>query len=113
VTPQTLSKALSVTLDATGSGTVTIGPSSFPGPRTWHVTGVILTTSRPGVAPIPRCIVYKNRIDPNSIQGLSYDGSFAQGACDETLTPGQSFIAIWSGGQAGDVASITVTGDKT
>lgn len=113
VRQQALNKGLSVTLNASGTGTVTIGPDQAGrGPANWHVTGVLLLSSRPGVAPIPRAVVYETSVDPNHLQGLSYDGSFAQGPCDITLTRGQTLICTWTGGQAGDVCSLTVTGEK-
>lgn len=112
MTISNLNQAATVTLDSTGSGTVTIGPNSSTGPATWHITGVILQTNRPGVAPIPRAQVWLDQQNPQGSQGLSYDGSFAQGTCDLTIVRGQSLICQWDGGQAGDQASITVTGTK-
>jgi hypothetical protein len=99
-------------LDASGNGTVELGPDSARGPATWHVDGVILQTDRPGQAPIPRAVVYLDNVAAERSQGLSYDGSFAQGRCDLTLTRGQKLIVQWTGGQAGDSASVTLTGEK-
>jgi len=106
-----LNEAVSVTLNAAGTGTVTLGPNNA-GPATWHIDGVIIQTTRPGVAPIPRVQVWLDQQIPASSQGLSYDGSFAQGSVNLTITRGQNLIAQWTGGQAGDVASLTVTGTK-
>jgi hypothetical protein len=102
----------SVTLNASGSGTASIGPGSQPGSPTWRVTGIIVQTTRPGQAPIPRIQVYLDSQDVGSILGLSYDGSFNQGATNLTVGRGQQLIAVWTGGQSGDIASITVTGEK-
>lgn len=107
-----LSAAAVVTLDASGGGTVDIGPSGVRGPANWQVTGVILKTSRPGAAPVPRAEVYIDRIAPDALQGITYDGSFAPGRCDFTIARGQSVIVVWAGGQSGDEASVTVTGEK-
>lgn len=108
-----LNKGLSTTLNAAGAGTVTLGPDQAGrGPANWHVTGVILLSSRPGVAPIPRAVVYETSVDASHLQGLSYDGSFAQGVADLTLTRGQTLVCNWTGGQAGDVVSLTATGEK-
>lgn len=107
-----LGAAAVVTLDAAGEGTATLGPSGVRGPANWQVTGVILKTSRPGEAPIPRAEVYLDRIAADARQGITYDGSFAPGRCDFTIARGQTVIAVWSGGQSGDEASITVTGEK-
>lgn len=100
------------TLDASGGGTLTVGPSDVRGPATWDVDGVILRTSRPGQAPIPRAEVYVDRIAPDSLQGITYDGSFAPGTCTFTITRGQRVIVVWTGGQAGDDASVSLTGWK-
>lgn len=101
-----------VTLNASGAGTVSVGPDQSRGPANWRVTGVILQTTRPGVAPIPRAQVYLDDQVPAQSQGLSYDGSFAQGSCDIPLGRGQKLICAWSGGQSGDVATMTLTGEK-
>lgn len=100
------------TVSGSVTGTVELGPDGSKGPANWHVDGVILQTSRPGTAPIPRAVVYLTDAVSDNTQGLSYDGSFAQGACDITLTRGQKLVCIWTGGQAGDTASMTVTGER-
>lgn len=107
-----LTISASVTLDASGNGTVTLGPGSSRGPATWRVDGVILQTTRPGKAPIPRAQVYLDEAIPAQSQGLSYDGSFTQGRCSLTLTRGQQLLCVWTGGQAGDVATMTLTGEQ-
>ena len=101
-----------VTLNASGSGTASIGPDSARGPAVWIIDGVILTNGRPGQAPIPRVQVYIDTVSSANRQGLSYDGSFAQGKCDIRLTRGQQIIAVWTAGQAGDICEFTVTGWK-
>lgn len=105
-----LQEGTQVTLDAAGEGEVRIGPTG--GPARWHVTGVILQTDRPGQAPIPRAQVWIDEQSARGTLGLSYDGSFAQGRCDLQVSRGQSLIVKWVGGQAGDIASVTVTGEK-
>lgn len=107
-----LNVADTATLDASGDGTATIGPSGVRGPANWQVTGVILKTSRPGEAPVPRAEVYIDRVSPECLQGITYDGSFAPGRCNFTITRGQVVIVVWSGGQLADEASVTLTGEK-
>lgn len=109
---QVLTIGASVVLDANGAGTVALGPDSARGPANWRVDGVILQTDRPGQAPIPRAVVYLDDESPERSQGLSYDGSFAQGSCSLTVTRGQTLICTWTGGQAGDTAFMTLTGEK-
>lgn len=107
-----LSVADVITLDASGGGTATVGPDAVRGPANWKVSGVILKTSRPGEAPVPRAEVYVDRVSPECLQGITYDGSFAPGRCNFTIARGQTVIVVWSGGQSGDTASVTITGEK-
>lgn len=107
-----LNKAVTVTLNASGSGTATLGPDAGRGPANWSVDGVILQTNRPGQAPVPRAVVYLDDQSSGSTQGLTYDGSFAQGRCNILVVRGQQIIVTWTGGQAGDTATVTVTGEK-
>ena len=107
-----LNAADTVTFSASGGGTVRLGPAGVRGPANWQVTGVILKTSRPGEAPVPRAEVSIDRVSPECLQGITYDGSFAPGRCNFTIARGQVVIVVWSGGQSGDTASVTVTGEK-
>lgn len=106
-----LTVSASAILDSAGAGQVTLGPDTAGG-AVWNVDGVIVQTSRPGLAPIPRCQVFLDSTDPGGAQGLTYDGSFSQGRVSLTVTRGQHLIAVWTGGQAGDVASMTLTGTR-
>lgn len=107
-----LQQGATVVLDADGNGRISLGPSASAGPATWHVTGVIVQTNRPGKAPVPRVQVWLDQDSAQGAQGLTYDGSFSQGRCDLTITRGQVVIVQWTGGQAGDIASCTVTGER-
>lgn len=99
----------SVTLNASGAGTVTLGPGAS-GPAYWHVTGLVAQTSRPALAPIPRFQAYLNEANPQYSLGLTYDGSFTSAVADEHISRGQNLVFAWTGGQAGDVATVTLTG---
>lgn len=107
-----LTAADTVTLDGSGGGTARLGPDNVRGPANWQVDGVILKTSRPGQAPVPRAEVYIDRVSPECLQGITYDGSFAPGRCNFTIARGQAVIVVWAGGQSGDTASVTITGEK-
>lgn len=102
-----------VKLNAAGTGTVTLGPSGQPGGRTWHVTGLVAQTSRPGLAPIPKMQVYQDAATPDNSLGLTYDGSFTTATADETLVSGQSLVFVWTGGVLNDDAYVTITGTQT
>lgn len=105
-----LNKSASVTLDATGAGTARIGPSSSPGSPNWTLDALLWATTRPGTAPIPRIQVYIDQTDPSGLQVQSYDGSFGSASGSIYVPRGSNLIAVWTGGQSGDVASISLTG---
>jgi hypothetical protein len=107
----TLMASQSVTLGATG-GQLSVGPDSSAGPANWLVTGVIVKTTRPGVAPIPAVDIYRDTADASNLIGTHYDGSRGSGSCEELITRGQRILAVWTGGQAGDVATLIVSGQK-
>ena len=110
-TERRLQASASATLNASGAGQAELGPGvGGRGSANWRVTGVIVQTTRPGAAPVPKCQVYVDRVAPGASQGLTYDGSFDQGGVDLVIPRGSRLIAAWSGGQSGDVATITVTG---
>jgi hypothetical protein len=97
------------------TATVTVGPgrNGDRGPATWNVTGVIVKSSRPGRAPIPRVEVFQDDgLNPLASQGVTYDGSFSQGGCNINLVRGQALIATWTGGQVGDTVYLVVSGTK-
>jgi hypothetical protein len=94
-----------------GTGTVTLGPgrNNDRGPASWKVTGVIVSSSRPGTAPIPRLVITD---EVGVIRGISYDGSFDSGACEINMIRGQFLTATWTAGQNGDVVTMTISGTK-
>lgn len=106
-----LNTSASVTLTAAGAGSVSLGPSQR-GRARWYVDALLWTTSRPGVAPVPRIQVYLDQQDASGLQAQSYDGSFGSASGTLQVTRPSNIIAVWTGGQAGDVCSITVTGSQ-
>jgi hypothetical protein len=107
---QILNAGRSTVLDASGNGRVEIGPDQ--GPPYWLVSTVIVKTSRPGQAPVPAFDLYKDAVDENNSEGTTYDGSRNESNVTIELTRGQKLIAVWTGGQAGDTATISVSGYK-
>ncbi|MER7953069.1 hypothetical protein ABTY59_37390 [Streptomyces sp. NPDC096079] len=108
--PQTLAVAKTVVLDASGNGTLRIGPDR--GAPYWRVTKVLVRTSREGQAPVPRFAYYQDYQSDATRKGQTYDGSHDESDENFLLTRGQELIAVWTGGQAGDRATFTVTGTQ-
>lgn len=109
-TRQSLVFGRSVVLDATGSGQITIGPDQ--GKANWEVTSVITQTDRPGTAPVPRVQLFLGTEDPQNSVGIGYDGSYGVFVGKQELQRGNHLIARWTGGQAGDRATVTVNGEQ-
>lgn len=103
------------TANASGAVTVTLGPADVRGAAAWNVTRIQIrnkNAARRGKPPIPTCNVYLDSEDASGLIDGTYDGSFDFSECDLDLSRGQSLIAVWSGGQAGDVMELSVTGWK-
>ena len=110
---QALNIATSTTLATVAgvvTGTIELGPDD--GPPYWNVTKMMVSTDRPGQAPIPSCSVYLDETSSRGLQGSTYDGSRDETDCDIDLQRGQHLIAVWTGGQAGDTATLSLNGWK-
>ncbi|MFJ2952939.1 hypothetical protein ACIO8H_35805 [Streptomyces sp. NPDC087226] len=105
---QALNTSRPTTLDANGNGRLELGPDK--GPPYWNVTKLVVMTDRPGLAPVPQASVYLDTEDANGLIDSTYDGSKDSTDVDIDLQRGQHLIAVWSGGQAGDTATLSVTG---
>jgi hypothetical protein len=110
LTPIPLNQGTTVTLNASGGGTATLGPVN--GPPIWHVTKVSVKTSRPGLAPVPTFDLYLGSQDQHGYQESSYDGSYDSTDVDLILFKGQQIIGVWTGGQSGDVATLSLYGER-
>lgn len=110
-----LQASASVTLNAAGGGQVGLGPGS-PGQSSanrWEVDNVVWQTTRPGIAPVPTIQIYLASVTPAQSQVVDYDGSFGSASGSVTVPNGLQLFAVWTGGQAGDVATLTATGTKS
>lgn len=105
---QALNTSARVTLGPDGSGRLELGPGS--GPPYWNVTKMVVLTDRPGEAPVPQCSVYLDSEDANGLLDSTYDGSKDATEVDIDVQRGQHLIAVWTGGQAGDTATLSVSG---
>jgi hypothetical protein len=105
---QPLNKSVDIILGGTGGGTARIGPSF--GPPVWHVTNSQVRTSSPGQGNIPLCTLYRGTQDSNGYIDTTYDGSADSCDIPYDLVQGSQAIAVWSGGNPGDVATLTLIG---
>jgi hypothetical protein len=109
---QMLNTGATVVLGVGGSGRLELGPADRPGSPYWNVTRVAVGTNRPGLAPVPSMSLYLDAEDETGLQDATYDGSRDGSDVDIDMQRGQRLIAVWTGGQAGDRAFLSVTGWK-
>lgn len=106
-----LSEAAFVTLDVSGNGTAKLGPAAHG--VAWKPSRVGVKTSTSVLS--PKCIVYAGS-SPTSDNFV--DGTFTGQANATDAIVGQelrlgSYVwAVWTGGDAGAQATVTVTGSK-
>lgn len=105
-----LNASVSVTLNSSGGGQVSIGPNA--GPSNWNITKVVVSTNRPGSPPIPTFYMYVDS-SPNNKLDVTYDGSFDSTDTSIDITRGQHLVGVWAAGQVGDIATMAVYGVKT
>jgi hypothetical protein len=112
VTTVALAESAYVTLDSSGAGTVRLGPRAHG--QTWHPRIASVATST--AIKSPTCKLYIGGRTLNS--SILLDGTYTgeQNATDaitgSELRLGTYVWAVWSGGDAGAQATLTLTGTQ-
>jgi hypothetical protein len=105
-----LSQTASVTLGASGSGMVIMGPSL---PRTtWQPVSCVISTSSNNSG-TTEFALYQNLVGESTVLGGSLTGSDDTATLNMTLYPGQTLVGVWSGGDDGATATLTIYGTQT
>lgn len=108
-----LSEDTEITLDATGAGTARLGPTAHG--VTWKplVASIKMTGGTPsGVA---TCFLYAgSRVANGNFVDSTYDvaNDSTDRVSGQQLALGQYVYAVWSGGNPGATATLTVNGTK-
>ena|ERR1700761_4645047 len=98
----------SVTLDANGQGTVTLGPAK-PNER-WEIQSVAVSVSSNTNEPMAKC--YRDIVSQTALIGGTYSGSFDyDSAFNYTVFPGRKLVVQWTGGDIGATASVRISGN--
>lgn len=103
-----LNKGGQVTLNASGTGTVKLGPTQY-GQR-WKVTNVAVATST--AVNVPECRIYLGPPAATSMLGGSFSGNQDTASTQVELLPGQYLTAVWTGGDSGAVATLSLYGTR-
>ena len=103
-----LTQDASVVLNSSGNGTASIGPTVG---QKWRLRTASIIV--PGAILIPQCKIYMGgaAIDPFFVDG-TYTGALAStsNVNGKPLTNGQRIFAVWTGGDPGATATLTITG---
>lgn len=101
----------SVTLNASGTGTVTLQPDSF---RSWIVTGINVVTNQAATAtPVPRCVVYLGGVGGRIVAQTWMGNGATAGGGDVKVQPSQQLAVVWTGGVPGSRATVYLDGTMT
>ncbi len=105
-----LLKSGSVTLDATGTGSVVVGPER--GGERWTVTRIAITCTSALQTTVK---LYRNIISTTTLLFGSDAGNndVASGDPPLELPPSGKVVLVWSGGTPGSVASLVLEGKLT
>lgn len=100
----------SVTLDATGAGTVTFSVDNTN--QRWIIDWVTVQTNQaPAATPVPRVISYQNQVGaPAGFRGGSNSGNLDSAQGRVILYPDDILYFVWSGGIPGSVATAVIAG---
>lgn len=108
MTTTILNESAQVTLDGSGNGALTIGP--LYSAQTWIPTQINVQVTTDVKEPVFK--YYRGR----SVGNLAYLGGTNTGSNDnsdingQTLHPGETFYCVWTGGDAGAIASVSLNG---
>lgn len=109
--PTQLNTGVSITLNASGAGAAYIGPA-FPG-VVWTVNQVSCVTST-NVTGTTQFEFYFPAVAPIYFQGGSYSGNQdTDTGLSMTIFTGQQLIGVWSGGDSGATATMSILGTMT
>lgn len=98
-----------VTLNGSGNGSASVGPSSA---QMWTVSYTTVSTVSQA-APLPTCQIYTgNANSPITLLDSTFTGNGDSTDAPATLYPGFYVWAVWTGGNAGDVATVRVQGQS-
>lgn len=107
-TTKPMSNSGRVTLNASGGGTVDI---LCPFLQTWRVTKVAVSTSTNVLEPV--AYVYIGSAAPGNLLAGTYTGSNDSSNEDQTVMPGQHILCVWTGGDVGATATLSIFGEVT
>lgn len=108
-----LNESVSVTLDADGNGTASVGPLSAL--ESWHPQNVHVSVSTDDNEAVCKIYVGDNAGTDRTFRDGTFSGSSGDSSDRvnaDTVQVGHKVWAVWTGGDAGAIATLNVTGTK-
>ena len=106
-----LSEAAFVTLNGSGAGTARLGPAAHG--VVWKPSRIAIKTSSAVLSPTCQVYVGNAATSENFIDGtFTGQQNATDSAVGQQLRLGMYVWAVWTGGDAGAQATLTVTGSK-
>lgn len=106
-----LTASASVTLSGAGGGTVTVGPA-LPG-VSWEPSTVAVLVQPASTTVVSSFLLYNGPAQPGNFIGGTYTGD--NNSTDVAVPPmfaGAVLTGVWTGGNPGALATMTVTGTQ-
>lgn len=101
-----LDRTAAVVLNSSGGGFVTVTPDAL---TTWDVRQAQVSTTSGPTDP-SYAFLYRDAVLPHRLIAQTSQGGGDSISFDALLQPGDLLICVWSNGDAGDVAHLTLTG---
>lgn len=101
-----LDMSAAVVLNSSGAGFVTLMPD---GMTAWKVTHAQVATTT-GPADQSQAQLYRSGVFPHRLLGQTAQGGGDTLSFEAILRPGDTLICVWQGGNAGDAATLNITG---
>jgi hypothetical protein len=78
----------------------------------WTVKTVQISTDSPQTYGASRFLLYLNSVTAGGIRDSTYQGDGATSETEIKMRAGDKLIGIWTGGDAGSIATLTIRGDS-
>ena len=105
-----LNVSAQVTLNGSGNGTVSLGPS-LPGVN-WQPSLVSVSVSPTSGTTVSQFRLYLGLPVQQNLIGGTYTGDINSSGLSVTLWPGMILTGVWSGGNPGATAAMVLTGTQ-
>ena len=106
-----LQVSASVVLDGSGNGSVQLGPQIAG--TSWQPAAAGVLVAPVSSAVVSQFKLYLGQPQPQNFLGGSYTGDNNSAGLSVTLYPGQVITGVWTGGNPGATATLTLSGTQS